>query len=240
MFFFLPVLALPRLVLLLAALVPPILLLVFVYRQDKIEREPPRLVAKIFLFGALSVIAAGFIEAILQGILGAIVPSGTLLYNLLLYFLVVGLTEEAVKHFALRKGSWFAPEFNYRFDAIVYAVAAALGFAAAENVGYVFAYGLGNALVRAVTSIPGHCCFGIFMGVFYGVAKEAADLGKIREAKHFQRMSILVPMVLHGIYDFCATSGSNLLVLVFFVFIILMDIFAYLSVRSISRNDRRI
>ena len=37
-------------ILLLAALLPPIVLLVWIYKMDKIESEPPRLILKLLLF----------------------------------------------------------------------------------------------------------------------------------------------------------------------------------------------
>ena len=45
--------------LLLAALVPAVFLMVQVYRLDRIEKEPPGLLLKLVLFGALSGLAAG-------------------------------------------------------------------------------------------------------------------------------------------------------------------------------------
>ena len=124
-------------ILLLAALLPPIVLMIWVYRLDKIESEPPRLILKLLLFGALSCIPAAIIESIAGGLLERVISPyqfGTL-YQFLYYFLVVAWTEEGVKHFALKHGSWKNPAFNYRFDAIVYATAAALGFGALKLAG---------------------------------------------------------------------------------------------------------
>nr|MCR5134560.1 PrsW family intramembrane metalloprotease [Clostridiales bacterium] len=110
-------------ILLLAALLPPIILMIWVYKLDKIESEPPRLILKLLLFGALSCIPAALIEGFAGGLLSNVVPpySNGTLYQFLYYFLVVAWTEEGVKHFALKHGSWKNPAFNYRFDAIVYA-----------------------------------------------------------------------------------------------------------------------
>ena len=56
-------------ILLLSALLPPIVLLVWIYRMDKIESEPPRLILKLLLFGALSCIPAAIIESFAGGLL---------------------------------------------------------------------------------------------------------------------------------------------------------------------------
>ena len=36
---------------------------------------------------------------------------------------------------------------------------------------------IGTALVRAVTAVPGHACFGVFMGIWYGAARRYANEG---------------------------------------------------------------
>ena len=85
---------------------------------------------------------------------------------ILLAFLVVAAVEEGSKFFFLYRRTWHDPNFNFRYDAIVYAVFVSLGFAAFENVKYVFNYGLSVALPRAILAIPGHMGFAVFMGFF--------------------------------------------------------------------------
>ena len=236
---YVPLLTHGKTLLFLAAVIPPLLLLIWIYRLDKIEREPKGLIIKLIFFGVLATFAAGIFEAIGESLmkyfLSGVVSKVT--YNLILYFVAVGLVEEGVKRFALRKGTWNHPAFDYRFDAIVYAVTVSLGFAAAENISYVFTYGISNALVRAVTSIPGHCIFGIYMGYYYGMAKYADMHGYRSRSLHYMRMSLIVPLLLHGLYDFTATSGNETVMLLFFVYIIILDIVAFVSVRRFARND---
>lgn len=47
-----------------------------------------------------------------------------------------------MKLFFLYRRSWRDDNFNYKFDGVVYAVFVSLGFAAFENIMYVFSYGL--------------------------------------------------------------------------------------------------
>ena len=51
------------------ALLPTIVLVAWIYRQDKVEKEPKGLLWKIFLFGVLSVIPAMILEIIFEEIL---------------------------------------------------------------------------------------------------------------------------------------------------------------------------
>lgn len=62
-----------------------------------------------------------------------------------------------------------------------------------------------TAIVRAITAIPGHACFGVFMGVFYGLARKQYNRGKMFSSKIFRIFSIVVPVLLHGSYDFIAS-----------------------------------
>lgn len=228
-------------ILLAAALLPPIILMIWVYRLDKIEKEPPRLIIKLLIFGALTCIPAAIIESVAGELLTRVFPFGYgTAYTFLYYFLVVAWTEEGVKHFALKHGSWKNPAFNYRFDAIVYAAAAALGFAAFENVMYVFQYGFEVALLRAATAIPGHCIFGIYMGYYYGQAKYCEQHGDLAGRRQYQFLSIFMPIMLHGFYDFCATLEYDLMTIVFLVYIVILDIFAFKSIRRFAREDEHI
>lgn len=221
------------------AVLPAVILLAVIYREDKIEKEPPGLIWKLAGFGALTTIGASILEQIGGGILDAVgLTENTLAGSLLVNFLVVALAEEGLKHLALRRTSWHDSAFNYQFDGVVYAVAVSLGFAAAENVLYVMNFGPGVAPIRAVTAIPMHCITGIFMGHYYGMARAHVDQGDVDGMHRYLRLSLLVPIVLHGFYDFAASSSSELMSLIFVGFVVVLDIVAIVSVRRWSREDR--
>ena len=120
---------------------------------------------------------------------------------------------------------------------MVYSVFVSLGFALWENIGYVAMYGLGTAVVRALTAVPGHACFGVFMGTWYGMAKRREGAGDYDGAKRMRVRALLVPAVLHGFYDFVATYNSDVMNIVFLVFVILMFITAWRLVKHVSAND---
>lgn len=225
-------------ILLLTSLIPPLYLLGVIYKLDKIEPEPPGLILKMFLLGAIATVPAGLLESILSKTLlpATGFPPGSVEYNFVLFFIIVAISEEGLKHFALRRGIWDSPEFNYRFDGVVYSVAVTLGFAALENIGYVFQYGLHVGILRAVTSIPGHCIFGIYMGYYFGAARYFAFRGQKR-AVFYQIMSMLIPVLMHGFYDFCASSKSGGMTLLFLAYIVILDVIAIKHVRKFADND---
>ncbi|MGI6736822.1 MAG: PrsW family intramembrane metalloprotease [Anaerovoracaceae bacterium] len=208
--------------------------------MDKIEKEPTGLLVRLFLLGALSTVPAIILEQLgtvifLDGLIGSETSMTAMVVD---NFFIVGLSEELCKRFVLRRTTWGHPAFDHCFDAVVYAVVVSLGFAALENIFYVFDTGLGTALLRAVTSIPGHCIFGIYMGHYYGMAKVAAYHADFAKSKSQMHKSLWVPAFLHGFYDFTASSSNDVLLVIFFVYIVVLDIFAIRSVRKYSREDR--
>ncbi len=227
-------------ILLAVALLPPLFLMYEVYHMDKVDKEPKGLILKLFLLGVAITIPASFVENALDGLIMSLLYVSRPVYLLVENFIGVALVEEGFKYLVLKKGSWKHPAFNYTFDGIVYAVAVSIGFAALENLLYVFQYGMTTALVRAVTSIPGHCIFAIYMGVGFSLAKKAESLGNIAEMNMQLRHAILIPTILHGFYDYSASMGNSLWTMIFLVFIIVLDVMAIRKIRKMERQDERI
>ena len=219
------------------ALIPPLFLLFLIYRQDKIEQEPKRLILKLFLLGAIIPII--FVK-LFSGVIGAVISLlGTgLLYSLARWFIQVALLEEFGKYFVLTRFIWNDREFNYRFDGIVYSVAVSLGFAAIENLLYVFSYGVSTGILRAITAIPAHTIFAVYMGYYLGEAKfysiRMPDSNKWAENK---RLSLLIPVLLHGMYDFIAGTPSFLGTILFYGFVLYIEIKAVKKVKTYSKSD---
>ena len=224
-------------ILILAAVVPAIALLVIVYRADRLEPEPVGLVASLALAGVVSTLLASLAEQLGDVALSYFIPEGTLGYEIIMYFGIVAFAEEGFKYLVLKKRSWNSPHFNCIFDGVVYAVSVSLGFALWENIGYVLSYGLGAAVARALTAVPGHACFGVFMGAWYGFAKKRALAGDQQNAKKYGRMAVLIPALLHGCYDFIAVRQTESLSTVFVVFVVAMFIVSFRIVRHLAKND---
>lgn len=221
-----------------AALFPALFLMRVIYRQDKIEKEPGGLLLSLIFMGVLAALAAMVLENIGQAILTAFVSPDNPFFVVLFAFLVVALAEEGAKYFLMRKKTWNNPNFNYTFDGIIYAVFVSLGFAGFENIGYVMGYGLSVAPARALLAIPGHLAFSVFMGFYYARAKTAFLDGNRGAQKAYERLALLVPVFLHGFYDACAMTGTSFATLLFFIFVIVVDIAVFRVVRHESRTDR--
>ena len=225
-------------VILLAALLPCIVLLYYVYKKDKVESEPTGLLIKLFIFGCISTIPAIILEMVGTNVLTAIgLDPSSMLFILIENFLVVGFSEEFSKRFMLKLGSWKDPNFNYLFDGVVYAVFVSVGFAALENVGYIMSFGLEVAPIRGLAAIPLHAICGMFMGHAYGLAKYYEKAGNYSASKSAMKMSLMIPMLIHGFYDFCASVDSEMMGYIWLIFVVVIDIIAIRAVKRYAEND---
>ena len=206
------------------ALLPAIILLFYTYQQDKMQREPVKMIVKGFFFGCLSVFFSFFIsvpslhlglfpeeihsfwDAVRQAFFGAAIP------------------EETAKLVCLWLFLRSNPYFDERMDGIVYAVCVGLGFAAFENVEYLFAAGtdwVTTGIGRSLTAIPGHFGFAVLMGYYFSLN----HFDKYRAPGAGLKMW-LYPVLGHGIYDTIAMmsavtpqlSGAITIVILLFCF----------------------
>ena len=221
-----------------AAVIPAVALMVYVYKADKLEKEPTPLLWRLILQGIISTALAVFTERLGAQALSNFVRSNTLLYQIVFYFLVVGLSEEGFKYLLLKRRTWDSPDFNCRFDGVVYAVFVSMGFALWENIDYVVMYGLETAFIRALTAVPGHACFGVFMGAWYGLAKSHDRHGHQKYSKVCRNLAVICPVLLHGLYDLISTLDRGELSLVFVGFIGVMFLAAYRTVKRLSAQDK--
>lgn len=177
------------LLLLALAIAPAAVLLKYVLIRDKYEHEPLRLVAKTFFLGSISTLAA----IVLEFVFNIPIP-------FVRQFISVALIEECMKFAAVWFAAYRSPHFDDVMDGIVYGVAASLGFATVENIFYVFAGGVGTAIIRAFLSVPSHAAYGGIMGYYLGLAKLSRKQSPNREAKLMLK-GLLFAVALHGAFD---------------------------------------
>ena len=173
------------------AILPVIVLLIYIYRKDKFQKEPIGLLLAALGMGMLSVLPIVFVEKFFSslnpydGVDGALYTA----------FVVAGCVEEGFKLLFLYWLIWRNRHFDEYFDGIVYAVFVSMGFALVENVMYVFSGGVGTGIMRALLSVPAHFLFAVVMGYFFALAK----FYKNRVLNML--LAFIVPMLLHGIFD---------------------------------------
>ena len=222
------------------AILPAIFFMIYIYRNDDKEKEPPLLLLKCVIGGLLSVPIAIILEMIAETVVIYLlenVVSATRVNYGVLTAIFVGLIEEGAKFFFLYKFTWKDKAFNYRFDGIVYAVFVSLGFAALENVFYVFNYGTGVALQRALLTIPGHMSFAVYMGLYYGHAKVSEAVNNPDAKALNLKAAYAFAVLLHTIFDATLMVESDIGLIIFFIFVIILDIVVYRTIRFESKND---
>src|SRR5215813_8009695 len=153
------------------------------YRTDRYQPEPRRLVAITFALGALATLPATALEMLAIGC-----------------FVVIGPIEELCKFLAVWLWIYRRPEFDEPIDGIVYASAAALGFASLENAFYVLDFRAGAVrwgvfVTRAVLAVPGHVLFSSMWGY---------ALGRARFRRYPVAAMVVAAAMLHARYDFLA------------------------------------
>lgn len=199
------------LLLLAISILPVVLLMIYVTRQDKYEKEPPGMLILAFLGGCFSIV----LDLLLVSLINSIYVSDTVFYSA---FMEAGFPEEICKFAMLLLIVWRSKHFNESMDGIVYATFVGLGFACIENILYVFSSGFGTGIMRAIISVPGHFLFGVLMGYFFALAKFS------QEKTPLLLLSVLVPACAHGLFDWLlmvtdrlSTFGQAIVVVLFVV-----------------------
>ena len=182
--------------LLLFAVAPVLIIILYIYLKDKYEKEPKKLLLFCFLLGAIiSIIVTTIIYYVFEIIL-PLSNRYSIFEQFIKAFFVVGLTEEFSKYIIVRYYAQTKEAFNEPFDGIVYSVMVSMGFAATENIFYVLEGGYQTALVRAFTAVPAHATFGILMGYYMGKAKFSNNRIILNLT------GLCLAILFHGAYDF--------------------------------------
>lgn len=153
MFFVLPTAAIFA-IYILAAVLPAIFLLRYIYKHDTVDKEPPGLLLSLILMGIVAALMSIVLEIVGEKILNDQISQDDKYYKIILAFAVVAVVEEGTKFLLMKLKTWKNPNFNYSFDGIVYAVSVSLGFAAFENIKYVMNFGLSVALRARCSQYP--------------------------------------------------------------------------------------
>jgi RsiW-degrading membrane proteinase PrsW (M82 family) len=220
--------------LLFISIAPVLIIAMYVYIRDRYEKEPVISLLKALLTGVIIALPIVFIEKLLIDIGHGLDGIQAALYK---GFAVASFTEEGFKYLAFLFFFWNSRNFNEKFDGIVYAVFISLGFAAVENLLYVYDGGYQVGIIRAVTAVPAHALFGTVMGYHFSYARFYRDR-RMRQLL----LAFLMPFMWHGLYDFLILGQKEILIIVFIPVVIWFWInglkkMKELSMASVFRND---
>lgn len=226
---------------LIAALAPAAVLFYYIYRKDRAKQEPVAELLKAFGLGVLSI----FVSLAISLPLGALglysdYPE-TFLGCVATSFFGAAIPEEIAKFLMfwllVRRNRFF----DEKMDGIVYASCVALGFAALENIGYLFSNydaWLSVGISRALFSVPGHFFFGVLMGYYYSLVRFDPLTPK------YKRYMVLgAPILAHGAYNsvlFIRDVTPALSMVLMIVFLLLCNklrIYASARIQEHLKND---
>lgn len=182
--------------LLLLAIAPILSIILYIYVQDKYEKEPRGLLISSFFLGGIVSIIIVFVIYLFTGRFIPITDKFSIAQQFVQAFVVVALAEEFSKYVIVKYFAQPKTAFNEPYDGIIYAVMVSMGFACTENIMYVLEGGYEVAILRAFTAVPAHATFGILMGYFMGKAKFSKNRFVLNMA------GLFLAVLFHGAYDF--------------------------------------
>lgn len=217
------------------AILPSVLLLLFVVRRNKKNRDPMSLLVWLAVLGAVSTIPAVIVELLGGGLLYYMgLETGSAVYELVDCFFIVAMIEELGKFLGMLILTWKNKNFDHSYDGVIYGVCSSLGFATLENILYVFQGGIGLGILRAVTAIPLHCSCGVIMGYFYSKARENANKGE--GAVGNMLIAYFSAMGIHGLYDFVLSIDDTSVILCILVLALSVALM-FLLISHAAKND---
>lgn len=223
--------------LLVLAVMPVVIICTYIYSKDR-NKEPWPLLIKLFFLGIGSCFLVLFISDIVFKIFPFMDKDTSFMnfFEVMAYsFIGVALIEEFCKWLMSFAGAYFHKAYDEVYDGIVYAVYVSLGFACLENILYVFAsHSIAVGISRGILSVPGHACDAVFMGYYLSLAKVYASQGNKAQERKNLVLSVLVPTILHGIYDFCLFVDIDAILLVFFAFVIALYVFSIKKIKLLA------
>ena len=217
------------------SILPIVLIAIYYYKKDTLK-EPKKLLRKLFFSGMLSgvlVIIISYITILFFPTYASIENAN--MFKIFIYsFVFVALIEEVCKWLMIYKISYHHRDFDQLYDIILYSVLVGLGFACLENLLYTTSSNnIWVAIFRGITAIPAHACFQTFMGYYLTLAKF-----KKGNQNKYKNLSLIIPVLLHGTYDFLLLSGNIVLVCSFFIFIVFLFIITIIKVKKIINIDK--
>ncbi len=172
----------PFLVSLFFAFAPALVMAWFVYWLDRYEKEPLALIGVAFFWGVVVAAGGAFVINTIFGVGIYALTGSENIADEATGALVAPFVEEGLKGLALVLiFFFFHNEFDSILDGIIYAGITALGFAAAENVLYIYQHGFVDGggwdglwqmvFIRDVLVAWQHPFFTAFTGIGLGVAR---------------------------------------------------------------------
>ncbi len=221
------------------SIIPSIIIAFIIYLSDKKEKEPLWKIVKAYVLGIVSISLVLFVskEFNIESI--DLENSSTL--NIFIYaFAMIAIVEEVAKwlcsYFSVKNNS----DYNYMYDGIVYFAYVALGFATVENGLYAMAGDFETVFIRAITTVPSHVAFGIVSGYYFSIYRRELYKNKKVNAYKNLALSLYVPIILHGFYDFCLLINNYFYFITYIIFVSTLYVLTISRALRMERIDHKL
>ena len=187
------------------------------YWLDRYEKEPILLLGGVFIWGAVIAAGSAFLINTVAGLGVYIFTNSNVATDFTTGTLIAPVVEETLKGLAvLGVFLLFRTEFDSVLDGIIYAGVAALGFAATENIYYIYTYGflesgwsglLSLTFVRVLLVGWQHPFYTAFTGIGLAIARLNKNwLVKVMAAL----MGLSIAIFFHALHNTLATFLNGL------------------------------
>lgn len=227
-------------ILILLSFIPIYIILGFIYANDKVEKEPWQLLLATFIGGVISLFITKILAAKFHSMIPFLIegnPNNEKYKIFLISFGEIGLIEELSKWIILYLVIWRRKNFNYIYDGIIYAVFVSLGFAAVENIYYLWGSNFGVLLGRIIFTIPAHASFGIIMGYYFGYARYYKKMKYNSTFIRYMYSSVFFVILYHGLFDYVLATDYKYNVVMFIATTIFIFTNAIMKLRKVNKIE---
>lgn len=220
-----------------ASIIPITIYLFLIWKFDRYDREPFKLVFINYLWGAVGAIVLALIGSFIFTTIASIIIKDNLVLSRFGSIVVAPIVEEITKGFFLLI-TIANRKFDNLTDGIVYGGAIGLGFGMTENFLYFisFAESVSNwvilVIIRSLFSAVMHCVSTATLGAFWRFAKFKPNTKKI----FYAFVGLFIAMVIHSVWNFTLSFEKMAPLGFLFLFI---SIIIFVTTFSLSLNSER-
>ena len=204
----------------------------FFFLKEDIHPEPKKMIAKVFIWGALITSIAILVQYLFRYLLGTIGIG----QHQFASFLLFGIIEEVLKFLAAYSVVKKSPFFDEPMDAMIYMITAALGFALVENVAVVSGIkiaseAIGVLIFRFVGATLLHALSSAIVGYYW-----ALSIIK-KKTNNFSSLlfwGLMVASVLHGIFNYLIIMFREAMIYPL-IFLVIVAFFVFWDFEKVKR-----
>ncbi len=220
----------------------PSLVWLFYYLKKDLHPEAGSMILKIFFWGSAITIPVFFVQIGMNHLLESFVVD-KFIFSIIYWFLIISFSEELFKYLVVRFRVLKSSHLDEPIDIMIYMVVAALGFAAVENILYIFTdVGtfsfteiLNRTLILSFVRFVGATFLHTLCSAVIGYAV-AISLCDLKHRRIEAGLGIITAIVLHGLYNFSIIKlEGNLKIIIPITILITLAILTSLGFEKLKK-----